>query len=60
MNFEPTTTDYYYPRTDLANFVLRSAMRNDAMNLSLFKERRSGKTSFLLRDLQPTSIQCFE
>lgn len=60
MNFKSASTDYYYPRTDLAHFVLRSAMRNDAMNLSLFKERRSGKTSFLLRDLQPTSIQCFE
>lgn len=43
--------DYYFPRTKLANLILNQIQTNDSMNMTLFKQRRSGKTSFLIKDL---------
>lgn len=43
--------DYYYPRKKLAKIILDNIQTNDAMNMTLFKQRRSGKTLFLKNDV---------
>lgn len=52
--------DYYFPRQEMARNLLKNIQTNDPQNMMLFKERRSGKTSFLLRDLIPESLNYFE
>lgn len=42
---------YYFPRTDKAELLLNNIKTEDPMNMMLFKQRRSGKTLFLKKDV---------
>lgn len=47
---------YYFPRKDFAQIILNNIQTTDSMNMMLFKERRSGKTSFLKKDIINESL----
>lgn len=45
--------DYHFPRTDLAKRIVKQLRTTDLIAYNIFKNRRTGKTDFLLRDLKP-------
>ncbi len=49
--------DWYYPRPEIAQGYLRAFNPGPAEALTLFAERRSGKTTFLRHDLSPEAIK---
>lgn len=52
--------EYYYPRTIMAEKLLNNIQTEDSMNIMLFKPRRTGKTSFLKKDLLEMSKNRFD
>ena len=58
MALDPKASDpWHYPRIELAQHFLRRFDPGPAESLTLFAERRSGKTAFLKNDLTPAAIR---
>ena len=53
----PTNDPWHYPRPKLANVFLRRFDPGPAEALTLFAQRRSGKTAFLKHDLATAAIE---
>lgn len=49
--------NYHFPRNALANRIVKQLQTSDLIAYNIFKNRRTGKTDFLLKDLKPLAEQ---